>query len=393
MKKVRYGVIGLGNMGKVHCRVIAAAGSRWFCLTAACDVSPQKQELVADLGIPFFTDSQKMYDSGLVDAVIIACPHYWHPPLTFRAASRGIHVLCEKPLASSAGPARAMIAECAKRKVKLGAMLQLRCRPVMVKARQMIRDGAIGDLFRVEMICSSWFRSQKYYDSGEWRGTWDGEGGGVLINQAPHSLDLFQWVGMGLPRTVVANVATREHKMECEDTANVICDYGKGRIGYIYASTAEEPGQDKLTLIGDKGTMIVENDGISLGLLATPVSRHIYESQRLFPGGGEQKVTWSRVRVSPKKTGHIDVIRAFARCLLAGEPMIATGAESLVELEISNAAYISGYNDSKLVRLPVDADQMERLLDRLIRAKSTGRGGNMRAAAARDMKKILAGRT
>jgi len=392
MRKVRYGVVGIGNMGKAHCRMIANARSRRFCLTAACDIVPEAEQLIADLKVPFFTDAQEMYDSGLIDAVIIAVPHYWHPPLTFRAARRGIHVLCEKPLASTVGLARAMVAECRKRKVKLGAMLQQRCRPVMLKARRMIRDGAIGDLFRVEMTCSSWFRTQRYYDSGQWRGTWDGEGGGVLINQAPHSLDLFQWIGMGLPKTIVANVATREHKIECEDTANIICDYGKGRIGYIYASTAEEPGSERLTLIGDQGTIVIEKGSLKAGRLRTPISKHVYQSSRGSAGGAEQKLRWSDVRISQKKSGHLDVIRAFAGHLLKATPMIATGAESLAELEISNAAYLSGYHDSRLVTLPVDQKRMERLLDRLIRERSSGKGGKMRSAAARDMARILAGR-
>lgn len=392
MKKIRFGIIGLENMGVPHSRFIQEANSREFCLAAVCDALPEKEELAEQFGVPFFADGQAMYDSGLIDAVIIATPHYWHPPLTFRAARAGIHVLCEKPLASSVGLARAMIAECKKRRVKLGAMLQQRCRPTMVKAKQLIDRGAIGDLFRVQMICSSWFRTQKYYDSGQWRGTWDGEGGGVLINQAPHSLDLFQWVGMGLPESIVANIATREHKMECEDTANLICDYGKGRIGYIYASTAEEPGTEELLLIGDKGTMVVDRKTLRVGKLKIPISRHVYESKKALAGGAEQKLTSSDVKVSAKRTGHIDVIRAFARNILKGGPMVATGQESIVELEISNAAYLSGYNNSKSVPLPVDAKQMERLLDKLIRERSTGKGGGMRAAAARDMKKILAGR-
>jgi len=391
MKKLRFGVIGLGNMGKLHCGYIHEANSRDFHLTAACDIIRAKRKLIEDFDIPFFTDAQEMYDSGLIDAVIIATPHYWHPPLTFRAARAGIHVLCEKPLACSVGLARAMISECKKRKVKLGGMLQQRCFPAMVKAKQLVDRGVIGDVFRVEMTCSGWFRTQRYYDSGKWRGTWDGEGGGVLINQAPHSLDLFQWIGLGLPRRIVAMVDTREHKIEVEDTANVLCDYGDGRIGYIYASTAEEPGTTRLTVIADKGTMHVERRSLRIGKLRVPISRHVYASKSATAGGAEQKLTWSDVTVSKRRTGHIDVIRAFAANILKGTPMIATGAESLVELEISNAAYLSGYNKGKSVSLPVNAKEMELLLDRLIRRRSTGRGGAMRKAAAKDMRRILGG--
>ncbi|GAH78608.1 unnamed protein product, partial [marine sediment metagenome] len=183
------------------------------------------RRLADEYGVPSFGDGQKMFDSGLIDAVIIATPHYWHPVLAIQAARAGIHVLTEKPMASSVGPARAMIAECRRRKVALGVMFQMRSQGVMMKMKQMIDSGRIGKVFRVSMVCSAWYRTQFYYNFGAWRGTWDGEGGGVLINQAPHSLDLFQWVG-GMPKRLIATIDTRLHKIEVENTANVICDYG-----------------------------------------------------------------------------------------------------------------------------------------------------------------------
>lgn len=390
IKKVRYGIIGVGSMGSAHARNIVSDKSRQFTLTALCDHNIEKKALADELGVPFFSTAQAMYDSGLLDAVIIAVPHYWHKALTYRAARAGIHVLCEKPLSSSVGEARDMIAECKKRKIKLGAMLQQRTRPIMKKMKQLVDGGVIGEVFRVQMTCSSWFRTQAYYDSGAWRGTWDGEGGGVLINQAPHSLDLFQWIGMGLPKRIVAMLATREHKIEVEDTANVLCDYGDGRVGYIYATTAEEPGMEQLMVIGDKGTLIAENNVLKLGKLSQPISRHIYTSKHAFAGGGDQKLKWSDVKFVQTPSGHIEVIRAFARNLINGSPMVATAEDAINELEISNAAYLSGYSEGQSVTLPNDAQAMEALLDKLIRQRSTGKGGNMRKEAARDMKKILA---
>lgn len=389
MKKVRFGIVGMGIMGAGHAEIIQTAASRDFCLTATAEIDPAAiRAAKRKFGVPCFPDGQQMYNSGLCDAVIIATPHYWHPPLTIRAARAGLHVLCEKPLAVTVGPVRAMIAECRKRKVAFGAMLQQRTRGIMMKMKQMVDSGQLGDVFRVSMVCSDWTRTQKYYRLGAWRGTWDGEGGGILLNQAPHSLDLFQWIGMGLPKRVHALLATREHRIEVEDTANVLCDYGDGKVGYLYASTAEEPGMEQLTVVGDKGTLVAEGRSLRWGKLKTPIRKHVYGSKSRMGGGGEQETTWTDVPL-PKDPGggHILVIKAFAGSVLRGEPMVATGAEAINELEISNAAYVSGFKD-KTVDLPIGAVEMDRLLTKLKRERSTGRGGDLKEQGAADMRKL-----
>ena len=385
MKKVRFGVVGVGGMGGSHARGIVRDGSKDFCLSAVADIVPAIARRVGEqLGVPHFTSGQAMFDSGLCDAAIIATPHYWHPPLTIRAARAGLHVLCEKPIAVTVGAARAMIAECRRRKVALGAMLQQRTRAIMRKMKQLVDSGRLGEVFRVSMICSNWYRTQFYYSRGSWRGTWDGEGGGVLINQAPHSLDLFQWIG-GMPKRILASVDTRLHNIEVENTANVICLYGKGKNGYIYATTAEAPGAEQLMVCGDKATLIAEGGKLRLGRLKTPISRHL-KTARIAMKSPE--CTWSEVKVPAKGGGgHIGVIRAFAAHVLRGTPMVAGGEEAINELEISNAIYLSGY-ESRIVDLPVDARRMERLVGKLVRERSSGRGGDLRAKAARDLRRL-----
>ncbi|HOF17921.1 MAG TPA: Gfo/Idh/MocA family oxidoreductase [Phycisphaerae bacterium] len=397
MKKVRYGVVGLGNMGVPHARHIVEDKNRQFCLSAVCDLAGEKAaKLGEELKVPSFTDACAMYDSGLIDAVIIAVPHYAHGPLAVHAARRGIHVLCEKPLSSSVSHARAMIAECHKRKVKLGVVLQHRTFARNIKARQLVQSGALGEVFRVQMICSNWFRSQGYYDSGAWRGTWDGEGGGVLINQAPHSLDQFQWVGLGLPKRITAFLATREHKIEVEDTANIFCDYGGGRHGYIYATTAEEPGMDQIILSGDKATLIVDHHGLRLGKLKIPLAKHIYGTKKQDViasafGGPKQQTTWTDVKIPDRgnRVQHIEIIRGFTKEILTGKGAYACGEGALNELEISNAAYLSGYL-GKTISLPVDGAAMDRLLAKLEKERSTGRGQGARKKYYAEMKKLLA---
>jgi len=390
MKRVRFGVVGGGIIGDLHCRNISQARSRDFCLSAVCDVCREKAEALGrKYGVPAFSDAQEMYDSGLCDAVLVASPHYWHAPLTIRAARAGLHVLCEKPLATAVGPARAMIAECKKHKVALGGMLQQRTRKTLIKMKQLVDRGAIGEVFRVSLIGSNWFRTQAYYDSGEWRGTWDGEGGGVLINQAPHHLDLFQWIG-GMPRRVLGLVATRAHDIEVEDTANFLCDYGGGKVGYLYVTTAQLPGTEQFVLTGEKGVLIFEGGRLRLGRLPTSIKEYIHTSKEAWADAKHDlKLTWRDV--TPKSdsgNGHLQVVKAFAGHLLRGSEMVAPGEEAIKELELSNAMYLAGFGN-KPVELPVDAAAVDRLLARLERERSTGKGGGLRKRAQREMRKLL----
>ncbi len=384
MRKVRFGIIGCGGMGSAHAGQIARAHSREFCLAAVADTDAAAARRLGQAhGVPFFDDGPELMDSGLVDAVLIATPHYHHPPLAIHAARRRLHVLTEKPMGVTVGPVRAMIAECRKRRVALGVMFQQRNRPEMRKMKRMIDSGAIGRILRAHMICSSWYRSQAYYDSGQWRGTWDGEGGGILLNQAPHSLDLFQWF-VGLPRRLLARVATRAHKIEVENTANAVLDFGNGRTGYIYATTAEYPGQEQYYVCGEKGTLLAEGGRLRFARLDKPIKKHMATDAMW----GSPKCTWKDVPLPKTRGGHIAITRAFARHVLRGTPMTAAGEEGINGLELSNAIHISGYKN-KPVDLPVDAREMERLLAELIRTRSTGRGGNARKRANAELKRLL----
>lgn len=387
MKLIRFGVIGLGNIGVLHVAGLARKDNKYSCLGAVCDVVADKAaNLGRQNGVPHFTDAQAMYDSGAIDAVIVAMPHYFHPVLTIRAARAGLHVMCEKPLAVTIGAARAMVAECKKHKVAMGAMLLYRCLNLYKKMKQMVEAGMVGEVYRLSMTCSFWYRTQSYYNSADWRGTWDGEGGGVLLNQAPHSLDLFQWIG-GMPRRVIATVGTRWHKIEVENHANVICEYGSGKSGYIYASSADSPGSDQFAVYGDKGVLIGENGKLRFGKIAQPLRKHIVSCKDGFTAPAS---TWQDVPLQAETPDrHVLVNEAFARHILKGTPMIASGAEGLNQLEISNAAYLSGH-EGRPVDLPVDAKQMENLLSRLERKHSSGRGGGMRAQAAKEFRALMA---
>jgi len=385
LKKVRFGIIGCGSMGGGHARAISAAGDKNFRLTAVSDTHRgRERKIAAEVGVKGFENDYEMMDSGLLDAVIIATPHYEHPVLAIAAARRGLHVLTEKPVAVTVGPARAMVAECRKHRVALGVMFQQRNRPEMRKMKQMVDAGAVGEVFRIQMICSNWYRTQRYYDSGAWRGTWNGEGGGILLNQAPHSLDLFQWIG-GMPKRIVATVGTRHHKIEVENTANAILEYPNGKIGYIYATTAEAPGMEQLMVCGDAGTLVAENGQLRHARLDTGIRKHLLTATA---GMQPPKAAWRTVALPKIEGTHMRIIRAFVRHLLRGTPLVATGAEGVNELELSNAIYIAGYRN-KGVNLPVDAAEMERLLTSLARKHDTGKSENYRRVANAELRKLL----
>jgi len=391
LSKVRFGIVGLGFIGSGHASRIAKAKDKDFCLSAVADsVASTAAKVGKALSVPFFSDPEEMFHSGLCDAVVIATPHYLHPVLGIQAARAGLHVLSEKPIAASVGPARRLVAECRDAGVALGAMLQRRAEAQIKKIKRLVERRALGEIYHASMICSHWFRTQAYYDSGDWRGTWSGEGGGILLNQAPHDLDIFQWI-VGMPRAVMAVLGTRLHKIEVENTAEIICDYGAGKTAHIYATTAQLPGVRRLTLCGDKGTLIFENQTIHLGRLSVPISRHIVKCKEdradFIP---HPKCNWRRIE-SPGSPGgtHMDVIRPFARHILRGAPMVASGQDALNVLELSNATYISGFK-RRSVDIPVDAAEMERLLSRLQREHPGRRGGGLLDYSRRQLKKLAA---
>lgn len=390
MAKFRYGIVGANIMGTTHARTISEYGKQTFCLTAMADIDADVvQKASKEFGVKGFLDPQEMFDSGLCDGVIIATPHYWHAPLTIQAARSGLHVLCEKPLAATVGPAQAMIQECKKNNVSLGVMFQRRTHGIMRKVKQMVDNGTIGDIFRLQMICSNWFRTQAYYDNGAWRGTWDGEGGGVLINQAPHNVDLFQWIA-GMPHKLFAMTDTREHNIEVEDTANILLDYGNGKTGYIYVTTAELPGYDEFRISGEQGTVIIANGKIMFGATKKCVSKSIYETKEAFPPAQSLATEWKEVsyKDNDKMSPPAAIMANFAKHVIKGTPLIAPAENAINSLVLSNAAYLSNCS-GKSIELPIDPNRIERLLSRLEKQHSSGRGGNMRIAARKALNALL----
>jgi predicted dehydrogenase len=357
MEPLRLGLIGLGGMGKSH--LAKEVGLDEVRFVGVADISHSAvEEVKRTYGLPGFEDFRELVDRGNLEAVLIATPHPFHAPIALYAIDRGLHVLSEKPIAVTVREADRMIAAADRRGVKLGVMFQTRTEPHYRKARELLEAGAIGPIYRSVMVASHWYRSQAYYDSGDWRGTWRGEGGGVLMNQSPHSLDMYIWLG-GHPRTVRASTATRFHRIEVEDTAEALLEYEEGHTGYLYTTTAEWPGDDRFDFIGESGRLTIQDKGIRLYRMG----RSIRENVATNAMWGKPTGSWESIEIDPSTGGHHAVVRQFARSIRLGEPLIATGVDGLRSLELANAIMLAG-DTGETVTLPLDRDAYDRFLDR-----------------------------
>ena len=391
MKKIRFGVIGMGAIGQKHARDLAAAASRHFSLGAvACSKAANADRVSRELGVPGFASAEALYASGTCDAVLLATPHFWHPPLAIRAARAGLHVLSEKPLAVTVGPARLAAAACRAHRVALGVMFQQRLRPAVQQMRRLLRANALGPLVQVDAICSGWTRTQAYYDASDWRGTWDGEGGGVLMNQAPHTLDLFLLLG-GQPANVFARLGTRVHAIEVENTAELLCGYpDAGTFGHLYVTTAQAPGVERLLLAGEKASMELGADGLRMARLPVSLRKHLLHCPHAGSEEGRLHATWEKVPCAPDRDDdHLRVVHAFARHILDGYPMVADGDDGIRQVELTNAAYLSALRN-RPVELPLSAAAAEQWMRRRA-GRSRKPGETLRQSAARDLQALTSG--
>lgn len=360
LEPVKFGVIGVGGMGGSHARNLRDVAE--VEVVAVADANEEMARQVgAEIGAQSYSDYKALIRAGEVEAIIIATPHYFHPPIAIYAAQRGIHVLSEKPVAVSVAAADKMVAACDKAGVKLGVMFQQRTEASRRKMHDLLAGGELGALHRVSMVVP-WYRPQAYYNSGAWRGTWSGEGGGVLMNQAPHSMDQFVWMG-GLPERVQGIATTRLHDIEVENTALAIFDYGDGKIGWLYASTAEVPGGERIEVAGDKGVLVWEGGKLRQFVLEQPLTEHLNTSTEQF---GSPRGHWQDVPVANEPSGHLEVIRVFARAVRQDDAslLIATGEDGLRSLELANAMLLAGYTRQE-VPLPLNRGRFERMLKQL----------------------------
>lgn len=350
MRKLKIGIVGFGNIGHHHYEMIRKGVIPNMELTAVCDINPQKLEYAQELmpGIPCFEKAEDLFKSGLVEAVIISTPHYFHPSLAIKAFEYGLHVVSEKPAGVYTRQVNEMIAAAQRSGKVLAVNFCLRGMPVYQTLRNMVKSGELGHIKRITWIATQWYRPQAYHDSAGWRSSWATEGGGVLINQCPHQLDLLQWI-FGCPDEILSDISFgKYHDIEVDDEVSALFRYKNGTIGAFLTGTSETPGTNRLEISCDMGRVVLENGKITFDKLE--------ENERAWNNAlksGQPPVNTVEVPLVEGEAHLSHVFIDFANAVLEGKKAcsLSPGADSIHEALIANALYYSAWKGNVWVNL------------------------------------------
>lgn len=371
MERVKLGIIGVGAQGMFYANLLTGQSGyagveapESVVLGALCDTDPAVQAKCADkfAGIPFFNDWKAMIRSGVVDAIITTVPHYLHPEMAMFALANGVHALVDKPAGVYTRQVREMNEfALTKPELTFAIMFNQRTNKLYQRLKDIVASGELGKIRRTNWIINSWWRPQTYYDQSAWRATWGGEGGGVLVNQAPHQLDLWQWI-CGVPEKVSAKIIFGAHRQIAVDNdVTVVADYGNGATGVFVTCTHDAIGTDRLEIDLDGGKIVVDNSKTA----------SVYRLRKTEP---EMNATMGMMEVAMMVMGgkldelysvetfentdgwgkqHLNVIENFGRHILYGDPLIAPGADGIKGVALANAILLSAWLGQE-VTLPVD---------------------------------------
>ena len=354
-QKIKVGILGIGNMGCVHAGFLRDGKCPQLQIAAIADSNPDRLAWAKEQGygekVAFFEDGIAMLDSGLCDACIIAVPHYDHTFYAMACMDRGIHVMLEKPAGVYTAQVRQMNAHAEQHKdVVFGLMFNQRTNCLYRKLRELVHSGTYGQLRRVNWIITNWYRTQAYYDSGSWRATWSGEGGGVLMNQAPHQLDLLQWI-CGMPQKVYARMQFGKwHDIEVEDDVTAFLEYENGATGVFVTSTGDLKGTNRLEIQMDKAKFVVENGALTMEQFE--MSDREFNAINHAPYGKVNSVC-TKVETDGENPQHAGVLNAWADAILGKGTLVAQGTEGINGLMLANAMHLSAFL-GKEVTLPID---------------------------------------
>jgi predicted dehydrogenase len=375
MEKVRYGIVGIGKMGHTHAEKLQAGIDKNGTLAAVCDVAEERRTWAGGKlkDVKIYSDYRELLSDGNVDAVVVATPHYFHPIIAIDALNAGKHVLIEKPAGVYTKAVREMNELAAKKSGQVfGIMYNQRTNPLYKKAKDLIDGGEMGEIKRINWIITNWYRPQAYYDQGGWRGTWDGEGGGVLINQCPHQLDIFQWLG-GMPTKLKGYLKEGANRdIEVENDVTFYTEYKNGASGIFVTSTHDFPGTNRLEIDGDGGKLVIEQDLLTEKLtfekLKVRESKFNKTNKQFMPRIPFTKIVKrTNAFQNAYRLGvigqHMNIFRNFSNAVLNGEKLIAPGVEGINGLMISNAAYLSAWT-GKEIEFPIDEDLFLSELDK-----------------------------
>ncbi len=361
MKPIRTAVIGVGNMGSAHASCIASGRIDGLSLSALCDISPLRQAYCRETypDVPCYASVEELLAADAADAAIVAVPHPSHSDVAMAVLDANLDVLVEKPIDVALSKAQALCDAADRSGRTFAVMLNQRTNPLFRKAREIVQSGQLGELKRTVWLITNWYRTQHYYDSGAWRATWAGEGGGVLLNQAPHNLDLWQWI-CGMPQSVAAccDVA-RYHRIEVEDDATIFTRYESGATGVFITSTGEAPGTNRLEISGDRGKLVLENGKLKWWRLREAEREFCFASHENF---AHIPCDYEEFIPTEPETAHAGILQNWANAILHGEELLSPGRDALNELTLSNAAYLSQWTGNTPVSLPMDTVAFDRLL-------------------------------
>jgi predicted dehydrogenase len=374
---VRIGIIGIGGMGRSHASYLGAGDVPGAKLTAVCDVAPAALDWAKGKfgdNVARFDDAEKLLKSGLVDAVMVATPHYFHPTYAIKAFDHGLHALVEKPAGVYTKQVREMN-EAAKASGKVfGVMFNQRTRAIHQKMRNLIASGELGEIRRTHYVITTWFRTQSYYDSGGWRATWSGEGGGVLANQAPHNLDLWQWI-CGMPSRVRAFCGFgKYHDIEVEDDVTAYVEYPNGATGVFITTTGEAPGSQSFEVIGDRGKLVLEEGKLTFYRTTESVSGFL----KTCPQGFAKPETWKCEINASGGEEHKGITKNWVKAIADGTLLLADGSEGINGVELANAMLLSAWTDN-WVNVPVDEDLFYTKLQEKIAASNVKKSSEGKA--------------
>ena len=357
MEKVKFGIIGVGNMGTSHLGFLTRGEVKNGVCTAIADVKAERLK-AAKSNYPgeyaCYSSAEELIDDADVDAVIIAVPHYSHPPLAIRALKRGLNVICEKPAGVYTKQVKEMNAVAEKSKGLFTMMYNQRTNPLYIKMHELVAGGELGEIRRVNWIITNWFRTQFYYDSGSWRATWKGEGGGVLMNQCPHQLDLLQWICGMMPSKVRAFCHFGKwHDIETEDDVTAYLEFSNGATGAFVTTTADSPGTNRFEVLCSRGKVVCEKDELQVYRLNEDLQEFLMSANAGF---AQPKYTEETIKQGGNNPQHVGILNNFANAVLGTEPLYVDGREGLKCVELIDSMLLSSWTD-KTVSLPIDDDE------------------------------------
>lgn len=375
MSKVRIGVVGIGNMGSGHAKGLFEGKVKNAELAAVCDIKQERLDWAKNTlseDIKTYLSFEDIVADKDIDALVIATPHYEHPGMGIKTLNAGKHVLVEKPIGVYTKAVRELNEVAMKSDKVFTVMYNQRTNPTYQKVKEMIEDGEIGEIKRVIWTITDWFRSQFYYNSGGWRATWEGEGGGVLLNQCPHNIDLVQWM-CGMPKRVRSFLDYgKYHDIEVEDDVTAFFEYENGATGVFITSTGEAPGTNRLEISGDKGRLIVERGAVTFLRNKENTSDFLKNS----PSGFDKPENWEcKIPVKGKETGHLGIMEYFIDGILKGKEQLSPGVEGINGLTLSNAMHLSSWTDD-WVELPLDEDKFYNMLQDKIKNSTVKKSGD-----------------